>query len=857
MNNIDNILKSNLTDNHYPFFWLYGGETVENVVKAVERCAQMGCDGITLEPRGFKDFEKSWWELFDAIIETCVKTGLKLIVLDEDYHGPTGHAFGALKKHENAHLRRKSVYEGHVDLIGPASVDLVIGKTHMWNVTKTEDKLIGCYLCKRVDDKNGIDVLNAVDLMGNIKNGILSCEIPEGYYRIVYVYAGSRYSEIYNDDFIDMCDGESVDLLIKTVYELYEKKYGKYFGSTIVGFFSDEPFLGNAYKYCSNTGCGKHEDTWVGHEGQTLPINNNIKSRVDAIMGEDCTKYIPSLWYWDENISPKFRNVYMNVVADLYSECFTQRVGAWCAKRGLIYMGHVLEDNNLHSRLGDGPAHYFRSQKGQTHAGMDIVLHQIMPGFADVNLAGYGPYLYENEFYHYILGKLASSAAHTYPEFNGKAMCEVTIGYGFAEGSQLAKWLFDYLLVRGTNFFVPGATVATFPDIIHAPHFGENYGREPQQEGFKKILDYSKKVVTAFDKTTHIQNVAILYHAQAEWMNRQQEYMLMQSPAKRLYDAHIDFDILCEDLLPNVKVLNGKCKLIEEYDVIVVPYAERLPECIIDKLYALKEQGADIVFVNGLPKNTDKKFNVVDNDALVKYCLDKNYFDITVDGFKLLRHYHAVKDGVHTYMFFNEDAINVFDGEILTKQSGNYNVYDFLNGDCSKGNGSKIKLRLEPYQSCVVVYEEDRGFGEYVNISKLNKQVLTPEYKVTACEYTDMNKVAGEYTLTSLTAFSKVKPDFSGKIIYNAKVELAKKQKAFVKIEGVGENAKLYLNGKCCGHAICKPFLFDVTDAVVDGVNELKVEVFTTIANAIKDPVSMFVPLSPTGIWGEVSYLYE
>ena len=77
-------------------------------------------------------------------------------------------------------------------------------------------------------------------------------------------------------------------------------------------------------------------------------------------------------------------------------------------------------------------------------------------------------------------------------------MCEVTIGYGFAEGSQLAKWLFDYLLVRGTNFFVPGATVATFPDIIHAPHFGENYGREPQQEGFKKILDYSKKVVTAF-----------------------------------------------------------------------------------------------------------------------------------------------------------------------------------------------------------------------------------------------------------------------------------------------------------------------------------------------------------------------
>ena len=87
MNNIDRILNNDLTKCHYPFFWLYGEETVENVVAAVNRAADMGCDGITVEPRGFQDFEKRWWELFDAIVETC--TGVKPIAFAFSTLGPS------------------------------------------------------------------------------------------------------------------------------------------------------------------------------------------------------------------------------------------------------------------------------------------------------------------------------------------------------------------------------------------------------------------------------------------------------------------------------------------------------------------------------------------------------------------------------------------------------------------------------------------------------------------------------------------------------------------------------------------------------------------------------------------------
>ncbi len=854
MSNTDKILNGELVKCHYPFFWLYGGETVKQVVDAVQRVYDMGCDGFTVESRSYPDFNIGWWELYDAILEKAESLGLKVIVLDEDWEGPTGHAYGALNLPEYKHLRRKSVLEGHLDVLGPTKMDLVVGKAFPWTKTETQDEIIGCYAYKRVGEGNDIDIKNPIDLTSNIKDGILSCEIPEGYYRITYIFAGARFSEINKNDFIDMCDAQSVSLMLKTVYAEYERRYSKYFGNTIIGFFSDEPYIGNGYIYCGNTGKGKHEDTKVGHTGITMPYNDNIKKRLDDMYGEDVTKYIPSLWYWDEEISPKFRKDYMNVISSLYQECFTAQVGKWCKDRGLIYIGHVLEDNNLHTRVGDGPGHYFRSQLGQTMPGMDIVLHQVMPGFADMNLSGSGAYLYENEFYHYILGKLHSSATHTYSEYDKRAMCEVTIGYGWAEGSQLAKWLFDFLLVRGTNFFVPGAIRPVFGDILHAPHFGDNEGREPQQGGFTKILDYSKKVVSSLDGTNHVCNALILYHAQGEWMSGD-DYMLMQRPAKVLYDAHIDFDILSEDLMDKIKVDGGKCVISEKYDCIVVPYAKYLPDELIDSLKGLKEKGADIVFVDGLPVGVSG-FEVVKLADVANYFKQKGYVDISVDGFHLLRHYHAEKDGVHTYMFFNESTTEVFNGEIVTGKKGNYNVYDFITNKHYKGGEGNIRLRLEPYQSCIVVYEEDRGFDEYVNYDNLTSEKVNAKFTTELYSYEDMTKLVSSYEQSDLKAVSTSNPTFSGKIVYKAKINLEKKDKQFIRFEGVGENAIVYLNGVNCGNAVCKPFVYDITESAKEGENELRVEVFTTLANSFRDPVSMYIPMAPTGIYGKVDILY-
>jgi len=853
MKNLSKVLNKEYINCHYPFFWLVGNETEEDIIRAIERVKSAGCDGITVEPREFQDFEAKWWKNAEIILKKARELGMKVVFVDEDSFCPSGHAFAVVNKPEYAHLRRSSLLEMHLDVIGPITADYIVGKTLPWNTTVHQDEILGCYAYKRVGNGNDIDFESAIDLTKNIKYGILSCTIPEGNYRIMYVIDTKKYSEVKKDDYVDVLNPESVDLIIKFIYEKYERLFSEYFGNTLVGFFSDEPFIGNAYVYCGNTGHGAHEDTRVGHLGITMPVNPLVKERLHKIYGADYVKYIPSLWY-NCSVCGKFRNDYMNIVADLYSESFSQRVGKWCSERGLIYMGHVLEDNNLHSRVGDGPGHYFRSQQGQSMPGVDIVLHQIMPGFADINLGAYGANLYDNEFYHYILGKLNSSAAHTYEEYNGKAMCEVTIGYGWAEGSQLAKWLFDYLLVRGTNYFVPGAIRPVFPDRLHAPHWGDNDGRDPQFYGYAKILNYTKKVLTALDKTKHKANAAILYHAQAEWMSGF-DYTLMQSPAKVLYDNHIDFDILSEDLLSKVKVENGKLKIIEEYDCLVVPYAKLLPEGLVNELYALKEQGADVIFTDGLPENCDKEFNTVKLEEVANYFKSKGYVDISIDCAHLLRHYHAVDEsGKDVYMFFNESVTDVFDGVIKTGKKGNYNVYDFMSDVYGKGEGD-IKIRLEPYQSAIVVYETDRGFIEYVNYDKLKKEKVTAEFNVKCYSFENINKCVKEYDTTELKPISTSVPEFSGKVEYRAILEVKCGKKTFIKLERVGENAEVIINGVSCGFLVCNPFIYDVTNAVKEGKNELNIKVYTTIANAQRDPISMFVPLAPTGVSGEIELL--
>ena len=165
-------------------------------------------------------------------------------------------------------------------------------------------------------------------------------------------------------------------------------------------------------------------------------------------------------------------------------------MGKWCSERGVHYIGHNIEDNGAHARLGYGTGHYFRGQTYQSFSGIDVIGTQVVPGMP-YHHDGFATGGCNGEFYHFALGKLGASSAHLERNKEGRAMCEAFGAYGWNEGLKLMKWITDHLIVRGINYIVPHAfNPKEYPDWDCPPHFYA-HGYNPQFRYFKYYSDYA------------------------------------------------------------------------------------------------------------------------------------------------------------------------------------------------------------------------------------------------------------------------------------------------------------------------------------------------------------------------------
>lgn len=78
-------------------------------------------------------------------------------------------------------------------------------------------------------------------------------------------------------------------------------------------------------------------------------------------------------------------------------------------------IGHVIEDNNAHARLGYGAGHFFKSMSGQDMSGIDVVLHQLMPRQNRHMFKSFTSTGWDGEFFTFGLARLGASLGHLDP----------------------------------------------------------------------------------------------------------------------------------------------------------------------------------------------------------------------------------------------------------------------------------------------------------------------------------------------------------------------------------------------------------------------------------------------------------
>lgn len=890
-NRLADVLSGNEDNYLLPFLWQKGEE--ESIIREeMARVHESGIRAVCVEARPHPDFYgPRWWRDMDIIMEEARARGMRVWLLDDD-HFPTGHAAGKMEGAPD-HLRRLFLREHHLDALGPqpnASFLVSAWFADFFNPGGAEGTRLVAAVAVQRDPTSELLIGEPVDLTSRVQDGVLYWDVPYGFWRIFFILSSYSGGSPRHQDYINYLDPESVRVLIDAVYEPFYARYAADFGQTFAGFFSDEPgFYNDTQVFDMNSSVGKR--------GVSLPWRTDLLDMLNERRG-GFGALLPLLWHEHEELTPEARYTYMDIISRLYGESFTSQLGDWCRAHQVEYIGHVLEDMGVHSRLGPGAGHYFRALWGQDMSGIDIVLWQVVPGFDQgpiTNVSGEG----DGEFYHYGLGKLASSLAHIDPKKKGRAMCELFGAYGWREGLKLMKWMTDHLLVRGVNEFVPHAfSQAEFPDPDCPPHMYAR-GKNPQYRYYRELNQYTNRASHLLSGGTHIAPLAVLYHAEAEWSGKA---MPFQKPMRVLMQAQIDCDVLPGDvLLESASVEDGALRVGQEtYRALVIPACDALPAQLINRLVALADAGLPLLFVDHLPdlaaegwplstglirlKGHDRA-SVLSLAALAGRARAQGFAEVSLEGsHPSLRYYHVQHPGMDAWMFTNEHPFQAVDTSLEIPGSGTALAYDPFANTASrldaveKGGRLSFALHLEPYQSLFVL----TGAGVQVFAQNVAEKLELPSSETLRKKRVNLTlgalvelegvPISGPWMISVATSeeypaftpwndsapladLSKpgALPDFSGTFRYMTAFHWDRsREKRFLDLGEACETAEVWLNGEHLGVKICPPYRFDISAVLREGMNTLVIEVTNTLVKQEKDFLSRYAPQEPSGLLGPV-----
>lgn len=861
-------------DNHLmPFLWMHGEEkaVIKNYLEKISGC---GMKAVCLESRPYEAFLKEqWWSDLSFIVSECERLEMEIWILD-DKHFPTGYAAGAVKE-KYPYLRKMFLNIHSLDFVGPKKNAGILLKwlkedrPNIMNVGTEDVELenhmddksteILSVLAARKTGYDQIDEDTIVILPYHKGDEILRWNMPEGEWSVFLLSTTFQGGEAATEGYLNPLQKDATQVLIDTVYEPHYERLKEKFGTVIKGFFSDEPRFGNI----------KGSDASIGRVRMPLPWKPELEADLAAKAGMTETELLKKLlllFVGDSAEAHKIRYEYMDLISKMYVENFSNVIGAWCAERGAEYIGHVIEDNNAHARLGYGAGHLFRAMSGQHMSGIDVVLHQLMPRqnkgyFKSFTSAGW-----DGEFFTYGLAKLGASLGHLDGMKQGRTMCEVFGAYGWGEGLRMMKWIADHMLVNGVNFFVPHAfSMKNFPDPDCPPHFYA-HGNDLEFSDMDILSDYINRVASLISGGKHGGNVGLLYHAEAEWSG---EYMLFQKPARVMMENQIEFDVVSADMLLNDAMMQKDGFVINEkpFNILIIPYAERLPERLIVKIIELSEHGTDVVFIDDIPEALSE--NRADGVPLnrLRYTagicgLQKipEYLGMSADrlisdrAVPDLRYYHYYHDDGELFVLFNEDLYQDLEVNIVFPIDKPLTGYDPM-------ENRKISFPLEESSykislsrgEMVILYTEEMKTSKFFDRESL-KEISLLNYFWTVEVGEGCGRPNQRYwefeCLPELEDIPEFK-DFSGELIYRTEFSADSKE-IMLGIEDPNEVVKVRLNGCDIGRRISYPYRYNLSGHIKTGKNVLEIRVINSLGRYMKDYLSQYMFMEPLGITGDV-----
>jgi len=773
-------------------FWFWNDELSDAETKRqLAAFREHGVYGFVIHariglPKDIPYMGERWLGHVRFAVEEAARTGMYVCLYDEGMY-PSGSGHGEVVK-SNPAFAAQGLAMRAKDVTGPTEIKVP---------TPREGKYVATVIARRTDKKGVLDLSGAhvrdrpggtVKLSAGKWRAMTFVCVPSGGH-IRGVHFGEDDGQPGAPPAADLLSFDAMRAFIRFCYEPYHKTLKDHFGKTVFAMFTDEPSL-----------LGR------GARRGLKPWTDGLAEDFERRRGYKLLPLLPALFSDVGGRTQRIRDDFDLTVAERLDETYYQQLSRWCGKHNIALTGHPAHSDEIR------PLRLFQAP------GQDMVWRWVVPNHKSAL-----------EGAHSTVAKCSSSVArHDRRRRNAN---EIYGAYGWHLTMDEMKWLADWLIVRGVNLLYPHAFYYSIRGkrvLERPPDLGMHNAWWPH---YRLFADYTSRLCGLMTDGRQVCEVAVL-----SVNNR-----LPWRAAKWLFQNQVDFNYL-EDwrLCEQAKIDGGKIKIGEmAYTTLIVDQDRALSGAVAERIKAFKAAGGRVHSCQGEP--SAKLVAGLGRDVTVR--------SPSPD----LRYVHVVKDKIHFYVFANEGERTI-DTAITCRCVGKAEWFDpwvntFYPAGVQRKDRTSISLSLHLDRRESVVLCVDPGQAPVVAESPgpRGKPVVTPiagAWKIVNAK----GKPVGD----KLVDWAKLSglAEFAGTLRYRTTFEIARQQGLRCKLDlgKVGDWAVVRLNGRDLGPRFWSPFVWDVTDAVRDGKNELTVEVTNSFANR-------YTPKKrrPAGLFGRVT----
>lgn len=812
-------------------FWFWNDDLdVEFLLKQLNEMFQKNIYEVIIHAREGMSVDylsEEWFNAVSEVLDRAKELGMRVWIYDE-FNWPSGYAGGKIYE-KNSDFAAKCLT---VEKLYP-----IVGK--QIEVKEREGDRIAAVVAVH-QNKEFYDITDYEN--GGCKSWASKTLMWEVFiFRETSCVHRPAYSET---PYIDLLNKEAVNEFINVTHKEYKDRFTNHWGSTIKGFFTDEPGFYN--NYVDQT---KNINT-IAWTGQFDLFFQKEK-------GYSIIPFLPTIWEDMGDFSRKTRHDYYEVLTKLYGLSFFKQIHDFLDADGLMSIGHLHREENLND-IVQMEGHFIESMRYLHIPGLDRISRQLDR----------------------VTEKLGSSAAFLF----GRERCftEIYGCFGWNLTLDEMKREADLQFVRGVNMIVPHAFFSSIEGvrIEEAPpsEFFQNY----YWKYYSKFADYIRRLSYALSFGKISPPVLMYYPITSCW---EKNTPLQQYEVRKINEHFIDVSLLLtknhtdycyvdDYALKEAVVSRGKVEINKvSFSAIVVPYIYNMPIKTLKVLYEYCKSGGIVLYFgteyfHGITAEEDADafevvtelfqcqnfFKVNETESYKDILNRKGISDIYFEQeSKDIKYIHRM-DEQNSHLFFITNEGDNFSSEVSFKANGKVYSMNAENGKmteissklCSEYTKSDLFI---PKNSSLLIYIKKSNIlldGSW-QVALIDK-IIPEKFNGFLKEQNLFQENNTFTTLKSLCDLCEIKSGFCGAAIYKKSFFVESFENATLTLDlgKVCDCAEVYINGHYVETLLWQPYQIDITEYVNDGENELSIMLTTTIANSLNGKIE------ESGLFGPV-----